>query len=269
MNAAWVPDHPLAWGLLALLGLSFGSFLNVVIARLPSGGSLLRPPSSCPECGSRIAPYDNVPLVSYVLLRGRCRRCGSRIPLRYPVVEGLGAAAVLLAAAGSAGPLEAAVRAAFLLTMATIAWIDLDHRIIPDEISLPGVALGLLLCPLLGVSRLDGLIGAVAGAGSLLAVAQAYKLLRGIDGMGMGDVKLAAMMGAFLGWRGILLTLVLGSFVGALLGTVLLLSRRGDGRTALPYGTFLAPAAGLVLLVGPRIWSWYTDLLAGGAAGSW
>lgn len=269
MTAAWIPGGLAAWGLLALLGLCLGSFLNVVISRLPAGGSLLRPPSSCPACGARIAARDNVPLVGYALLGGRCRRCRARIPLRYPVVEAFGGAAVLVAAAGSSGPAEAAARAAFLLAMAAVAWIDLDHRIIPDEISLPGTAVGLLLCPLLGFSRLDGLIGAVAGAGALLAVARGYKAARGIEGMGMGDVKLAAMIGAFLGWRGILLTLILGSLMGAAVGAALLLGGRANSRTELPYGTFLAPAGALVLLAGPRIWAWYADLLAGGAAASW
>jgi leader peptidase (prepilin peptidase)/N-methyltransferase len=264
-----IAGQPLFLGLWVLLGLCLGSFLNVVIHRLPRGESLLRPPSSCPHCKTRIMPYDNVPVLSYVLLRGRCRRCRSRISIRYPAVELAGALCMLLAAWGSPGLLAAGVRAAFLLSMLAITLIDLDHRIIPDAISLPGAAVGILLCPWLGVGRWEGILGAVGGAGSLLAVALLYRRVRGIEGMGMGDVKLAGMMGAFLGWRGILLTLILGSLLGSVLGIALLAARKAHGRTELPYGTFLAPAAGLVLLAGPQIWAWYAAVVTPEPSGSW
>jgi leader peptidase (prepilin peptidase)/N-methyltransferase len=269
MTPAWLPGTPLVWGFLIALGLCLGSFLNVVIYRLPLGQSLIRPGSHCPLCNHRIAPYDNVPVLSFLLLRGRCRHCKGGISFRYPAVEIVAAACVLLGVLSSASLIGAVARSLFLLSMLAVTLIDLDHRIIPDEISLPGIVLGILACPYLQVPRLDGVIGAVAGGGALLAVALGYRAIRGIEGMGMGDVKLAAMVGAFLGWKGVLLTLIIGSLLGSLLGIALMGLRRADGRTALPYGTFLAPAAALVLLVGPRVWAWYGTLLHPSGSGTW
>ncbi len=260
MTGSWGAGFPGIWIWLVLVGLCLGSFLNVVIYRLPLGLSIVRPRSRCPRCEKGIAWYDNIPIASYLILRGRCRLCGGAIPFRYPAVEGIGALCVLAAGLVSEGPAEAAVRALFLLCMLAIMWIDLDHRIIPNEISIPGIAVGLLLSPLIGVPRLEGLIGAVAGSGALLLVAVAYRAIRGVDGMGGGDIKLAAMLGAFLGWKGVLMTVVLGSLIGSGVGISLVLSRRGSGKTPLPFGTFLAPAAALVLLVGTRIWGWYSGL---------
>ncbi len=240
-----------------------------MIYRLPLGRSLARPRSACPRCKTPIAPYDNIPLLSWSLLRGRCRRCQAAISPRYPAVEALGAACVLVSATVSIGPAGAAVRAVFLLSMVAITLIDYDHRIIPDEISLGGIPLGLLACTLIGVPRLESLIGALAGAGGLLAVAFLYSALRKVDGMGGGDIKLAGMLGAFLGWKGVLMTIVLGSLLGSLLGIALMASGKGTGKTALPFGSFLAPAAALILIVGPRIWTWYASLLHPSAVGSW
>jgi leader peptidase (prepilin peptidase) / N-methyltransferase len=258
--ASGFKDLPGIWILLSLLGLCLGSFLNVVIYRLPLDLSLLRPGSRCPRCSTPIAPYDNIPVLSYILLGGRCRSCHAGISMRYPAVEIAGAGCVLVSALASPDALSTAVRAFFLLAMLAVTLIDLDHRIIPDEISLSGVVLGLLSSPAIGVPRLDGLIGAVVGAGALLGVALGYRAIRKVAGMGMGDVKLAAMLGAFLGWKGVFLTILLGSLLGSVLGLALLANRRATGRTALPYGTFLAPAAGVVLLAGPRIWAWYLGL---------
>lgn len=269
MIPEWLDIGTTAWVILIILGLSIGSFLNVVIYRLPLGQSLVRPRSSCPGCKKPIAPYDNIPVLSFLLLGGRCRHCKTPISLRYPAVEVAGALCLVIGLLASTSWQGGVVRVVFLLAMLVVTLIDLDHRIIPDEISLPGIVLGILACPLIGVTRVEGLIGAVAGAGALLAVACGYKAIRKIDGMGMGDVKLAAMMGAFLGWKGVLLTLILGSLLGSLLGITLMLIRRADGRTALPYGTFLAPAAGLVLLIGPSLWHWYASLLRPAGPGSW
>jgi leader peptidase (prepilin peptidase) / N-methyltransferase len=268
-GAGWVAAIPGGWMFLGLLGLCLGSFLNVVIYRLPLGRSLARPRSACPACSWPIAPYDNIPVLSWLVLRGRCRHCRARIPIRYPIVETLGAACVLVAAAVSGTPGGAAVRAAFLLSMVVVTLIDYDHRIIPDEISLGGIPLGLLTCTLIGVTRLDALIGAAAGAGSLMAIALLYTAVRKVDGMGGGDVKLAGTLGAFLGWQGVLLTLIIGSLLGSIIGIVLMATGRGSGKTALPFGTFLAPAAALILLVGPRIWAWYAALLHPTAGGTW
>jgi len=253
----WIKDVPGLWIGLALLGLALGSFLNVVIYRLPLGLSVVRPRSHCPACQAQIRAGDNIPLLSHLLLRGRCRRCGAAISARYPLVELLGLVSVLAASFLSATPWAAAARAAFLLAMIVVFFVDLDHRIIPDEISLGGAVAGLLVAPLLDLPRLQALIGAVAGAGGLLLVALAYRKLRGVSGMGGGDIKLAAAIGAFTGWQGLLLTLVIGSFVGSAVGIALLLRGRATGKSALPFGCFLAPAAAVALLLGPRLWAWY------------
>lgn len=260
MSGSWIEAIPGGWFLAALIGLCCGSFLNVVIHRLPLGVSIVRPRSRCPRCEGPIAPYDNVPLLSYLLLRGKCRRCHAPIPLRYPAVECMGSICVIAAVFASRGPAEAAVRALFLLCMLAITWIDLDHKIIPNEISIPGIAVGLFFSPLIGVPRLDGAIGAIAGSGALLLVALGYRAIRGMDGMGGGDIKLAAMLGAFLGWKGVLMTLLVGSLAGSIVGIALVAAGRGSGKTPLPFGTFLAPAAGFVLVAGPRIWVWYGAL---------
>ncbi|MFH1144470.1 MAG: prepilin peptidase [Candidatus Eisenbacteria bacterium] len=242
---------------IVFLGLCLGSFLNVLIYRLPLGLSVVKPRSHCPRCRQTIHAWDNIPLLSYLLLRGRCRHCGVRIPLRYPIVELLGALCLVVAALASATPAGAAIRAAFLLSMVVVFFVDLDHRIIPDEISLGGIAVGLAAAPLLGLSRLDSVIGAAAGAGGLLLIALGYQKLRGMAGMGGGDIKLAAAFGAFMGWQGLLLTMVLGSFLGSAIGIGLLVRGRATAKSALPFGCFLAPAAAVVLLYGPRLWAWY------------
>lgn len=248
----------LAGGL--LLGLLLGSFLNVVVWRLPRGESVAWPGSRCPACGHAVRPRDNLPLLGWLLLRGRCRDCAAPISPRYPLVEaagGLAAAAALLAA-----PSPAAAAAALLLLLALIAvfLIDLDHRLILDVITLPGVALGLLLCPLLGTARTDALLGAAGGWLVLEGVRLGYRRWRGIEGLGGGDVKLAAMLGAWLGWQGVLLTFLLGSFAGAALGLAMAARGRADRLTALPYGVFLAPAAAAVVFWGRAAWSWYLGL---------
>ena len=258
---------PIWWDLLpgmpvflVLLGLAVGSFANVVIDRLPAGRSLIRPGSRCDACGAPIPPWWNVPLLGYLLLRGRCRACGAAIGIRVPIVEALGAAAVLLGSITAPDPAAAAVRSAFLVAMLIVAAIDLDHQIIPNEITLPGVVVGLLVCPLLGVSRLDALLGAAGGAFLFYGLARTYFAIRRVEGMGMGDVKLIAAIGAFLGWQGAALTILLGSFAGAAAGAILIFAGRADRLTRIPFGTFLAPAAAAALLIGPSLWAWYLGL---------
>jgi leader peptidase (prepilin peptidase)/N-methyltransferase len=257
---AWLQETPGLTAALIVLGLCLGSFLNVVIHRLPRGLSLRRPRSFCPQCRTPLAWWDNLPLLSYAILRGRCRRCRARIPLRYPLVELSGAACLLLGSAVSAAPSAAAVRCAFLLALVVVFFVDLDHRIIPDGITLPGIVLGLAVSPLIDTSRQDAVIGVLVGMGGLLLVAAVYRAVRGIEGMGGGDFKLAGLLGAFLGWQGVLLSLLFGSLLGALFGMGVLLSRRGTMRTALPFGSFLAPAAAAVVLYGRDIWNWYLNL---------
>ncbi len=243
-----------------MLGLCFGSFLNVVIWRLPRGESLLGPGSHCPSCGTPVRRRDNVPLLGWLLLRGRCRDCAAPISPRYPLVELLGGAALAGAVLLAPTPAAAAATAAVLLSLCAVFFIDLDHRLILDAITLPGAALGLLLCPLLGTSRLDAAAGAVAGFASLWLAREGYRRLRGIEGLGFGDVKLAAMLGAWLGWQGVFMTLLVGSGLGTLVSVALMLRRRAHARTALPYGVFLAPAAMAVTLWGDTAWRWYLAL---------
>ena len=239
-------------------GAMIGSFLNVCIVRIPHDQSIVRPPSHCPMCQAPIAWYDNVPLVSYVLLAGRCRTCRTRISPLYPAVEALtGGLAVALWWRLGATPAFAGYLT-FAAALVTITFIDLDHRIIPDVISLPGIALGLavsLVSPL--VTPLDALLGVVAGGGFLLGVAAAYQAIRGQEGMGGGDVKLLAMIGAFLGWQSIFVTVMVASIVGSIIGVALMLYRRADSKLAIPFGPFLACGALVHLFFGDRILAFY------------
>ena len=246
---------------LFVLGLCLGSFLNVVIHRLPRGESVVRPRSRCPRCRVPLKARDNIPIVSYLILRGRCRSCGAPISFRYPLVEAISGCCLLLAWSSSIGALDAAVRAAFLLAMVTITFIDLDHQIIPDVITLPGIVVGLLAGPWIGVTRFESAIGILVGGGALLLAATVYRAARGLPGMGMGDIKLGGLLGSFLGWRGSLLSLLVGSFLGSIVGLGLIVSRRASGKTALPFGSFLAPAGIIALLFGPKLWEWYLGFL--------
>lgn len=260
MIGEWLGSFYMLPGLVCCLGLCLGSFLNVVIYRLPRGESVVFGRSHCPACSAPVRPWHNIPVLGYLALRGRCHDCGIRISPRYPLVEILTGGLILLTAGLSDSFTGFAVKSVFVLAMIVITFIDLDHRIIPDAITLPGILLGLMVSPWLQVGRIDALIGVGVGAGFFLLVHIAYKTLRGISGMGGGDIKMAAMLGAWLGWPGVLLTILFGSFLGSLIGAWFIFSGRGHGRTALPYGTFLAPAAIVVVLYGQVIWSWYLAL---------
>jgi leader peptidase (prepilin peptidase)/N-methyltransferase len=235
----------------AAYGLVFGSFLNVVVHRLPRGMSLLRPGSHCPACGAPVRWFDNVPVLSFVLLRGRCRACRATISPRYPAVEIMssGLAAAVVAHFGLTLPgLEAMLLVMLLLPL---GFIDLEHHLLPDALTLPGIVLGLAGSLAGGlVPLLDSAVGMLVGAAVPYAVIVVYRWLRGVEGMGLGDVKLLAMIGAFLGWRGVLLTLGLAATAGALLGLALIGLGRGRRDTELPFGTFLAGAAAVVLFCG-------------------
>lgn len=246
----------------AVFGLIWGSFFNVVIYRLPIGASLVRPPSSCPGCRTRIKPYDNVPVVSYLLLRGRCRACGRPISPVYPVVELLTAvafAAVYLRVGELGWPLLAGW--VFAGALIVLAFIDAFHQILPDEITIPGLVLGLGWSFIRDDLSLRGaLLGALTGGGFLMFVYLLYRLIRKREGLGLGDVMVMLMIGAFLGWPKTLLTLVLGSFGGVLVGLYVLAVRKKGLQTALPFGTFLAPAAFAAYLWGDAIIRAYTAL---------
>lgn len=236
-----------------LLGAIVGSFLNMVIARLPRKESLVLPPSHCLACMAPIRWYDNVPLLSYLWLRGRCRDCGSRIGWRYPLVEAVTGALFVLAVR-QFGLTPQLVLALFLLSaLVAVTAIDLEHQLIPDRITLPGITvgfLGSLVTPRL--VWVDSLLGILVGGGILFAII----MLSG-GGMGGGDMKLAAMMGAFLGWKLTLVALFLGALLGGLVAMALLASGRRRRKDPVPFGPFLATGALVSLFWGEGLLRWY------------
>lgn len=245
--------------LASLLGLLVGSFLNVVIYRVPLRESIVWPASRCPKCGAKISPLDNIPLISYVLLRGKCRRCGVGISTRYPAVEAL--TGLLFGAAAYRFGLGVELTGALVLiaVLVALAGIDLEHRLLPNIIvgpaALAGLALSVLAAP---AAWWVYVLSAVAVAGGLLGLALVYP-----GGMGMGDVKMGGMLGAFLGPYAALAVFV-GALVGAIVGGVLIAAGKMRRRSAMPFGVFLAFGGVLVLFVGPALWSFYLDF-AGGA----
>jgi len=249
------------WPVIAAIfvfGALIGSFLNVCIVRLPEERSIVRPRSHCPSCGHQIAWYDNLPVLSFVLLRGRCRACGVRISPLYPTVELLTGALAVALWMRLGTTLAFAGYFLFAAALVTITFIDLDHRIIPDVISLPGIVVGLavsFVSPL--VTPLEALLGVLAGGGVLLAIATGYEMLRGREGMGGGDVKLLAMIGAFLGWQSVFVTLMVASLIGSIIGVGLMVYQRADTKLAIPFGPFLAGGALVSLFFGDRILAFY------------
>ena len=243
--------------LLALFGLAVGSFLNVCIYRLPRGESLAFPASHCPSCRRTLAWFENVPVVGWLALRGRCRTCGEAISPMYPIVE-VTTGAVFVAGYWFYGwmPLLP-VRLLFACAMIVLFAIDLHHHILPNVITVPGAVAGLAFSLVLPPGWLASLIGVLAGAGVLFAIAETYYRLRGIEGLGMGDVKMLAMIGAFLGWKLMLVTLVLASLSGSIVGVAVVLSGRGGMKFALPFGTFLAVGALVAAVAGEPIVAWY------------
>jgi leader peptidase (prepilin peptidase) / N-methyltransferase len=245
-------------------GLLIGSFLNVVIARLPEGRSLVRPRSACPGCGAAIAWHDNVPVVSFLALRGRCRACAMPISWRYPLVEAV-TGALFGAAALAFGPtLHAVVASALLAALLAITLIDLERQIIPDAISLPGILAGLLANLATGrVSWVDSLLGILVGGGVFLAIAVVGSWLAGQDAMGGGDIKLAAMLGAFLGWKVLLLSLFVSAIGGGILAAILMGSGLRGRKDPLPFGPFLAAGGTVGLFWGERMVRWYLSAFGG------
>jgi leader peptidase (prepilin peptidase)/N-methyltransferase len=242
---------------LGVLGLVVGSFLNVCIYRLPRGQSVNWPGSRCTTCDRSLAWYENIPIVSWVVLRGRCRTCGERISVMYPIVEAI-TAAMFIAGYFIYGwtPLLA-VRLAFTCAMIVLFVIDLQHYLLPNVITVPGIVIGFALSLVLPPGWKASLIGLIAGGGLLFAIAEAWYRFRGIEGLGMGDVKMLAMIGAFLGWKLMLVTLVLSSFAGSLIGVGAIALGRGGMKSMLPFGTFLAVGALTAAVAGDEILNWY------------
>jgi leader peptidase (prepilin peptidase)/N-methyltransferase len=254
------PD--LIFPLFALVtGMVVGSFLNVCICRLPRDESVVSPPSHCPQCDYLIRWYDNIPLLSYLLLRGRCRGCGARISIQYPLVELLNGLLTLALFLRFGPTLAFLVLFLFCSALVVITFIDLEHQIIPDEISLPGIVIGFICSFFLpGHSWLNSLLGILLGGGSLLLVAYAYQWLTGNDGMGGGDIKLLAMMGAFLGWKSILFIVFASSLVGSVIGITMMLVQKKDSKLAIPFGPYLAFGAVLYIFYGRQIIHWYLNM---------
>jgi leader peptidase (prepilin peptidase) / N-methyltransferase len=243
--------------IITLLGLCIGSFLNVCAYRLPLGESVVHPRSRCTSCGRMLSWFDNLPVVSWVVLGGRCRTCRKPVSWMYPAVE-IATALVFVVTYLTYGlTLLSVVRVIFGCALIVLFVTDLQHKILPNVITLPGIVIGLVCSVFLPPGWVSSLIGILVGGGFLFAIAEVYYRVRGQEGLGMGDVKLLAMIGAFLGWKLVLLTLVFASFTGSLAGGVLIASGRGGMKYALPFGTFLAVGALLAATWGDPIADWY------------
>jgi leader peptidase (prepilin peptidase)/N-methyltransferase len=253
-----IPPALVLW-FAGLFGLVIGSFLNVCIFRLPMELSVVTPASRCLRCGHVLGWIENIPVLSYAVLGGRCRQCRAPISIVYPLIE-LVTAAIFVGAAYQFG-LSWLLVSRLLLACGLIVLfvIDLQHRILPNVITLPGIVIGVLFSLVTEPGIVSSLIGAAAGGGVLLAIAETYYRVRHEQGLGMGDVKMLAMIGAFLGWKLMLLTLVLSSFLGSLVGVAMLMSSRKNLKYALPFGTFLAAATMVSMFVGDAILSWYLN----------
>jgi leader peptidase (prepilin peptidase)/N-methyltransferase len=244
----------------ALFGAVIGSFLNACIYRIPRGQSIVQPGSSCGACGHELTWYENIPVVSYVALLGRCRACQAPIATRYIVVE-IATAATFAAAWWYYGP-GALLASRLFLACVLIALfaIDLEHHLLPNAITLPGIVAGFGFSLVTEPGWVASLAGIVLGGGLLWGIAEGYYRIRGEEGLGMGDVKMLAMIGAFVGWKLTLVTLMMASVAGSVLGVILIATRRGGMKYALPFGTFLAMGAALAATVGPGILEWYVSM---------
>jgi leader peptidase (prepilin peptidase)/N-methyltransferase len=266
-----------------VFGLLIGSFLNVCIVRLPRGRSIVSPPSHCPRCKESIKFYDNIPVISFLLLRGKCRKCGLPISWRYPLVELLnGLVYVWIVHEFWLGG-ESFLLMAFCSALIVITFIDFDFQIIPDAITLPGILLGVTIGPffLLSLNEplpfqlghfiphassylssfLNSVLGMLCGALPLLAIGWIWEKLRHVEAMGGGDVKLMGMVGSFLGWKGALLTIMLGALAGSIVGVGLIVLKRHKMDKVIPFGPFLALGSAMTAFYGPDIITWYLGLI--------
>jgi leader peptidase (prepilin peptidase)/N-methyltransferase len=245
----------------ALFGLFIGSFLNVCIYRIARDESVVWPASHCPQCGTPIKPWDNIPVISYLILKGKCRNCSEPISVRYPVVELLSGllAVSLLYRFGPTAPFLIYYLWACVLLI--ITFIDLDIQIIPDRLSLGGIVAGLLVVYWLPVTYKDAVFGLILGGGLLLAIIYGYYFLTKKEGMGGGDVKLLAMIGVFTGWQGVLFTVFASSLMGTIVGIPWGLLKKGTLKAAIPFGPFLALGALIYVFWGQQIIDWYFGFL--------
>ncbi|HUL00343.1 MAG TPA: prepilin peptidase [Nitrospirota bacterium] len=266
-----------------IFGLIVGSFLNVCIARLPRGRSIVTPRSHCPRCRYSIKFFDNIPIISFIILRGKCRNCGEPISWRYPFVELTNGVLYAWTVQEFWITGEAFLIMALCSSLIAITFIDFDHQIIPDAITLPGMLVGLALAPVfMSVLNdplpfqldqflphagphlkgfLNSLIGLLLGGGPLLAIGWIWEKLRHVEAMGGGDVKLMGMVGSFLGWKGALLTIMLGAFIGSVAGLILIIIKKHKMERVIPFGPFLALGTLMTAFYGPDIISWYLGLI--------
>ncbi len=256
-----------------ILGLIIGSFLNVCIYRIPREESIITPSSHCPSCNKAIRFYDNIPIISYVMLGGKCRNCGERISLRYPFVEFINGILYLIIYSRFLmhKPWVLLIYFAFTSALIVIFFIDLDHQIIPDGITLPGMVIGLIAGLFFlpdPFSRKDSLgftssiIGLLSGGLSFYLIAILGRIILRKEAMGGGDIKMMAMVGAFLGWKGVILTTFVGSLIGSISGITMILLRGHEWGTRIPFGPYLATGAIITLLFGEEImryWMWYLN----------
>lgn len=246
-----------------LYGLCVGSFSNVCIYRLPLSKSLKSPPSNCPQCNSPIRFYDNIPLLSYILLKGQCRHCKEHISFRYPFIELLGGGFALLTYLKYGLTWETLIYYTFISGLIIITFIDIDHQIIPDSISIPGIPIGFIASfALPSITYIESLAGILIGSGSLFLVLWTYKKMTGVEGMGGGDIKLLAMIGAFIGWKGVIFTIFVSSLTGTLIGLMIMLRTKKGLKLAVPFGPFLSAGAILFVFYGTELIRWYFNFLA-------
>ena len=268
-----------------VFGLIIGSFLNVCILRIPTGKSIVMPASACPKCGTAIHAYDNIPVISYLILRGKCRRCKTRISPIYPLVEFLTGLLFFACYYAFGFSVETLKWATFSAIMIVLVFTDLRERILPDLVNFTGFAFGLVFSlfvkptdgsalwiadhifqfppPQAVLSLVDALLGAALGSGLLWLVSEVYFRLRGREGLGLGDVKMMLMAGAFLGAKRTLLTIMVGSILGSVIGIAVILARRKEADYELPFGTFLGVGALIVVFFGTPVVNWYQALLMG------
>lgn len=245
-----------------VVGLFIGSFLNVCIYRLPRGESVVWSGSHCPSCNRRVAPYDNVPVLSYLWLLGKCRRCRAPISMQYPLVEVLNGLASVLVVWRFGFTWPAVAYAAFCAALIVVSGIDLEHQIIPDRITLPGLAIGLVAAAtILPIGVVNAVAGVAVGGGLLWLLAWLSPYLFGKEGMGGGDIKLMGMVGAFLGWKPALLTIMLGAIAGSVLGITLIAIKRLRRDQYIPFGPFLALGAVVALFFADDLLAWYQSFL--------
>lgn len=248
-----------------ILGLIVGSFLNVCIYRLPRNQSIVFPSSYCPNCKTKIKPWDNIPVLSYIFLGGKCRDCKQKISIRYPLVESLNGLLYVLALLRFGFEWHLIFIFAFLSAMIVITFIDAEHQIIPDAITLPGMVIGLLAGTFLMpdpistdisiVGFKNSILGLLIGGGIFYLIAVVSR-----GGMGGGDIKMMAMVGAFLGWKSVFLITFIGSMIGSIFGIILMIFKGKGRKTKIAFGPFLAIGAIITLFKGREILGWYLNL---------